>query len=94
MFYVHEEEQQVSISADPVTPFSAQSLYEFYQPCDRIRFIDDAWYGGYVGMECWYGTMDYKTNHRRLLVMKRRDGDLIVWPTYPFPPDHRCWQEG
>ncbi len=83
--YVYEHIDQVSVSGDPDHPFGF-SLFEFYVPCDSItisRAFDDS------DQEClqfWDG--GHEATNLRLKVVKRADGDLMVWPNYPFSPEH------
>lgn len=86
-FFVHADDDQVSISGDTTVPFGANSLYEIYVPCDSLSFVEDGYYPGQVSLACWYGSRDDSRN-RRLIILKRPDGDLKVWPSYPFPKDH------
>jgi hypothetical protein len=83
-FWVHAVEEQVSISGDTTNPFGADSLFEFYVPCDSLSFVEDGYYPGQVALACWYGSREDPSN-QRLTIRKRPDGDLKVWPIFPFP---------
>jgi len=85
--WVHEKEDQVSISADPTLPFGGDSLYEVYVPCDTIRLFPDPYHGEFKAVGFWHGDAKDRKN-LRLTIMKRPDGDLKVWPEFPFPQSH------
>jgi hypothetical protein len=87
LLVVDEKGQQVSISADPERPFGADSLYEFYVPCDTIELFSDPYHAEFKAIGFWYGGGTALGN-RRLTIMKRPDGDLKVWPELP-PGSHR-----
>ena len=84
---VHEKEDQVSVSADSETPFGGDSLYEVYIPCDTIQLFSDPYHAELKAMGFWYGGSNERSN-LRLTIMKRPDGDLKVWPEFPFPESH------
>jgi len=87
MLTVDEKEHQVSISADPETPFGADSFYEVYVPCDTIQLFSDPYHAEFKAVGFWYGASNERRN-LRLTIMKRPDGDLKVWPELPFPESH------
>ncbi len=72
--------KQVAISADPVTPFSGQSIFEFYINANRVRIIDNTYKRkNPICLGFWSGDGDEWDDCRMTLHM-RDDGDLIVWP--------------
>ena len=85
--WVHADAEAIFISADTVHPFDADSLYEIYLPCDSLSLVQDGYYPGQLALACWYGPQDDQRN-RRLMILKRPDGDLKVWPAFPFPEGH------
>jgi len=64
-------------------------LYEVYVPCDTIQLFSDPYHAEFKAVGFWYGGSDECSN-LRLTIMKRPDGDLKVWPVFPFPKSHRC----
>lgn len=84
---VDEKDDRVSISADPETPFGGDSFYEVYVPCDTIQLFSDPYHAEFQAIGFWYGGADERSN-LRLTIMKRPDGDLKVWPEFPFPQSH------
>jgi len=85
--FIHEKEDQISISGDPETPFGADSLYELYLPCDTIELFADPYRAEFRAVGFWYGGSNERSN-LRLTIMKRPDGDLKVWPAFPFAESH------
>ena len=81
---INDREDVVAISGDRESPFQCDSFYEFSVACDLIRLRD---YSGQKMLEFWYGAPENPMN-LRLMILKRPNGDLKVWPAYPFPPDH------
>ena len=91
-----DTDEVVSISGDPDVPFGADSFYEFNIPCDSITQSQDGYYPEQTGLNFWYGDRAEKHN-LMMMLLKRPDGDLKVWPACPWPPRHRlhqvCWNE-
>jgi hypothetical protein len=48
LLFVHEKEDQISISADPETPFGGDSFYALYLPCDTIELLPGQRRRGYL----------------------------------------------
>jgi hypothetical protein len=72
--------KQVAISADPVTPFSGQSIFEFYINADWVSTLDDTYNRkNPICLGFWIGDGNEWDDCRMTLHM-RDDGDLIVWP--------------
>ena len=91
--FVHEKEEQVSVSADPETPFGGDSFYEVYVPCDTIQLLADPYHPEFKAVGFWYGGATDRKN-LRLTIMKRPDGDLKVWPAFAFPKSHPAAEPG
>lgn len=87
LFYIHQSDEQVSVSGDPDRPFGSDSFYEIYVPCNCIRLAQDPYYPNQQGLTFWYGSPENIVN-LRLTIYKRPDGDLKIWPCFPFPEDH------
>jgi hypothetical protein len=81
---VRESEDEVAVSADPETPFGADSFYEVCVSCDTIQLFSDPYHREFKAVGFWRGGVTDRTN-LRLTIMKRTDGDLKVWPEFPFP---------
>ena len=92
---ISESDECVSISGDPQDPFCADSFFEFNVPCDSITECDDGYYPDQSGLAFWYGDTSQKHN-MTMMILKRPDGDLKVWPSCPWPVRHPlyklCWQ--
>jgi hypothetical protein len=78
------------ISGDTSTPFG-ESLYEIGVPCSSIRITPlygDAEHTKQVGeaLAFYYDIMGQP--RRTLTIFKRRDGELVVWPSVPYPLGH------
>lgn len=93
---ISDADEVVSISGDPDVPFGADSFYEFNIPCDSISISQDGYYPEQTGLNFWYGDMSKKHN-LMMMLLKRPDGDLKVWPACPWPPRHPlhkiCWND-
>lgn len=85
--YLDVTDEVVMISGDMSTPFGADSLFEIGIPCDSITEISDGYYHGNKGLGFWYGDRNQKHN-MTMMLLKRPDGDLKVWPTCVFPERH------
>ena len=63
-------------------------MYEITVPCDCITQIEDGYYEGQTGLGFWYG--DPKQKHNlTMMLLKRPDGDLKVWPACVWPNRHK-----
>lgn len=82
--------KQVAISADPVTPFSGQSIFEFYINVDSVRRVENTCHRkNPICLGFWSGEGDDPGDCRMTLHM-RDDGDLIVWPrAFHFDPPQK-----
>ena len=80
-----DADEIVSISGDPEVPFGADSFYEINIPCDSITQSQDGYYPDQTGLNFWYGDRTKKHN-LTMMLLKRPDGDLKVWPACPWPP--------
>jgi len=80
---VDENENQVSVSADTVQPFSSESLYEFYVPCKRI-FLSPKESTAYREFHFSFCTTNEFTMESLSLTISKResDGELVVWPYF------------
>lgn len=87
--FVHED--LVMISSDQMCPFSADSLFEITLPCDSISEIPDGYYPGSTGLGFWYGDANHKHN-MTMMLLKRPDGDLKVWPSCVLPERHPSYK--
>jgi len=84
--------KQVAISADPVTPFSGQSIFEFYINADSVRTIENTYHRkNPISLGFWIGDGE-DWNDCRMTLHMRDDGDLIVWPRafYFDPPQDQA----
>ncbi len=86
-FWLHFADEVVLVSGDTSHPFGADSLFEFCVPCDHITEIPDSYYPGEKGLGFWYGDPRKKHN-LTMMLLKRPDGDLKVWPTSAWPDRH------
>ena len=86
-FWLHHADEVVLVSGDTSHPFGADSLYEICIPCDHITPIPDSYYAGKTGLGFWYGDPTKKHN-LTMMLLKRPDGDLKVWPTSAWPDRH------
>ncbi len=80
-------DEVVFASGDILHPFMADSMFEFCVPCDCITEIPDSYYPGKTGLGFWYGDPGKKHN-LTMMLLKRPDGDLKVWPTSAWPDRH------
>ena len=87
--FVHED--LVKISGDQMYPFSADSLFEISLPCDSISEIPDSYYPNNTGLGFWYGDPNQKHN-MTMMLLKRPDGDLKVWPSCVWPERHASYK--
>ncbi len=85
--YLDVNDEVAMISGDTSTPFGADSLFEICLPCDSITEISDGYYHGNIGLGFWYGDRNQKHN-MTMMLLKRPDGDLKVWPICVFPERH------
>ena len=88
MLMLHLSDEIALISGDVENPFGADSMYEIQVPCDSITRIDDGYYPGQVGLGFWYGDTGMKHN-MTMMLLKRPDGDLKVWPACVWPNRHK-----
>jgi len=51
------------------------------------QLFSDPYHGEFKAVGFWYGETDDRRN-LHLTIMKRPDGDLKVWPGFPFPESH------
>ncbi len=87
---------QVAISADPLTPFSGQSIFEFYINADSVRTIENTYNRkNPICLGFWIGDGE-DWNDCRMTLHMRDDGDLIVWPRafYFGPPQNQATESG
>jgi hypothetical protein len=84
---VDPENDVVLIGADDERPFGPDSIVEISIPCDSIRLVPDGYYPGQQALEFRYGSVGEEQS-LRLMLSKRPDGDLKIWPAYPMPPKH------
>src|ERR1051325_1757901 len=82
---INEDTGQVSVSADPETPFGGDSLYEIHAHCDTIGFYPDDNHKDFQAIGFWKGDSRIREN-LRFTIMKRRDGDLKIWEAF-FPTE-------
>ena len=62
-------------------------MYEFGVPCtDIVAFPAERDPDG-IALGFFYGDTADKHN-RTLTIVKRSDGDLVVWPSWPYPKGH------
>lgn len=85
--YFHLKDELVMISGDLYHPFGADSLFEIAIPCDSISECPDGYYPGNTGLAFWYGDPNQKHN-MTMMLLKRPDGDLKVWPSCVWPERH------
>lgn len=76
-----------SISGDIQSPFGGDSMFEFSVACDHIVKIQDGCDPGKSGLAFWYGNISKKQN-RTMIVCKRPDNDLQIWPSCVLPSRH------
>jgi hypothetical protein len=69
----------------------ADSLFEISLPCDSISEIPDSYYPGNTGLGFWYGDPNQKHN-MTMMILKRPDGDLKVWPSCVWPERHASYK--
>ncbi len=89
--WLHLHEELVMISGDQTHPFGADSLFEIAIPCDSISEIPDGYYSGNTGLAFWYGDQNQKHN-MTMMLLKRPDGDLKVWPSCVWPERHAYYK--
>ena len=77
-------DEYVMISGNDTAPFGGDSLYEIAVPCDSV-LVPDA--PNQTGLAFWYGDQKQKLN-LTLMLLKRPDGDLNVWPSTVWPSRH------
>lgn len=80
------ERDTVMISGDPQTPWGGDSMYEIGVPCTSI-FTHPSGYDDGVALAFFYGDPTDRRN-RMLTIIKRRDANLVVWPSWPYPAGH------
>lgn len=85
--WLHRADELVMISGDLSHPFGADSLFEIALPCDSITEIPDGYYNGCTGLGFWYGDPNQNCN-MTMMLLKRPDGDLKVWPNCVWPERH------
>ncbi|MDX1927041.1 MAG: hypothetical protein SFV81_11015 [Pirellulaceae bacterium] len=66
-------------------------MYEISVPCDAITEIPDGYYPGKTGLAFWYGDPNEFCN-MSMMLLKRPDGELKVWPSYAWPERHAYFQ--
>jgi hypothetical protein len=81
------DDDQLTMSGDTEVPFGTDSLYEICLPCDSVSLVKDGYYPGQMALAFWHGPQSDRKS-LRLKILKRPDGDLKVWPEYPFPDRH------
>jgi hypothetical protein len=86
-FWFHITDEYVMVSGNDGTPFGADSLYEIVVPCDSVTLHDDPYDRNQSGLAFWYGDPKHKMN-LTMMLLKRPDGDLKVWPTTVWPYRH------
>ena len=77
----------VLISGNVAIPFGADSLYEIGLPCDSVSVCDDPYDPNQTGLAFWYGDPKLRMN-LTMMLLKRPDGDLKVWPEAVLPNRH------
>ena len=87
----HDQDDMVSISGDPETPFGADSFYEINIPCDSIVESEDGYYPGKTGLHFWYGDRGFPHN-LMMMLLKSPGRDLKVWPACPWPTRHPMYK--
>ena len=88
-------EECVLISGNDTLPFGADSLYEIAVPCDSVVACVDPYVANQTGLAFWYGDPTQKMN-LTMMLLKRPDGDLKVWPESVLPQRHpilQKWQQ-
>jgi len=79
-------DETISISGDPEHPFGADSIFEFNVACNLITTCPDGYYDGETGLLFKYGNSICEQS--TMILLKRPDGDLKVWPYPPWPMGH------
>ena len=80
-------DETISISGASDEPFGADSIFEFNVACNLITTCPDGYYNGETGLLFKYGNAIYEQN-TTMMLLKRPDGDLKVWPSPPWPMEH------
>ena len=84
---IDSENDVVFIGADDESPFGADSMMEAAIACDAIRLVQDEYYPAQQALEFRYGAVA-DAESLRLMLLKRPNGDLKIWPAYPMPLLH------
>lgn len=93
--WFHIADEIVAVSGDDTNPFGANSLYEIIVPCDSVSLHDDPYDRNQFGLAFWYGDPKQRMN-LTMMLLKRPDGDLKVWPESVWPQRHpylQNWQK-
>jgi len=77
----------VMISGNDTVPFGADSLYEIVVPCDSVSVCEDPYDPKHTGLAFCYGDPKQRLN-LTMILLKRPDGDLKVWPSTVWPNRH------
>jgi len=83
--FIDENNDQVSISGDTKTPFSSESMYEFYVPCVLIKYMseDEVKYRDFQFL--FYRELEPTIESLVLTVSGRQsDVELVVWPYFKW----------
>ena len=86
-FWFMISDEYVMISGNNTIPFGADSLYEIVVPCDSVSRHDDPYDQNQFGLAFWYGDPRQRMN-LTMMLLKRPDGDLKVWPELVWPQRH------
>lgn len=86
-FWFQITDECVLISGNDTIPFGADSLYEIVVPCDGVAVCDDPYDPNQTGLAFWYGDPKQRMN-LTMILLKRSDGDLKVWPNSVWPQRH------
>jgi hypothetical protein len=77
-------------------PPGAAWVYELSVPCSEIESGPDPYARDdpeRISLRIYYGGKDYRP-HLRMRILKVSNGELLVWPEYPFPPGHVFCTDG
>lgn len=86
-FWFQITDEYVMVSGNDSIPFGADSLYEIVVPCDSVSVCEDPYDPGKTGLQFWYGDPNQRMN-LTMVLLKRQNGDLKVWPTTVWPNRH------
>ena len=85
--YVEPRREVVAIGANDGEPFGSDSIVEVCVACDLVRLVSDGYNPAQEALEFRYGS-PRDPESLRLMLLKRPDGDLKIWPAYPMPKGH------